>query len=440
MGSTKPEFDWAAQRAIKPLEIIIVGAGVGGLAAGLALSRTGHHVTILEQTPEVRPAGYGVTVSPNMSLMLDHLGVLEEVVKVSTSMEGCQRLRYANDEDLGYSDFSGLFDRYKSPAMSMTRADLIQILSRAAIDSGVTIRTNQKVVAIDENFEPRVKTVEGEWIAGDLTIAADGVRSSIRRQIAAIHGQKDLCQPTGDAAYWITISGEKMEHSEALSKLLHQNVAMRWMGPGGHTMTYPLNNNTMYDMVFIHPAKRDQEESWTNKASKVQVLETFKGWSSTFRELLNCIPEDGMTELVLNIHAPMPSWIQGRVALLGDACHPMLPYVAQGAASAVEDAGVLAAVLAKTSDIDLALRVYEKARKPRVDAIQQSASLQQNSLHLPDGPEQRARDEAMKDASKGQGNNPDKYGDREWQDYMYGVDVIKQVFDEWDEVLVVQSQ
>lgn len=140
-------------------------------------------------------------------------------------------------------------------------------------------------------------------------------------------------------------------------------------------MTYSLKNNTMYDMVFIRPTKPHQEESWTNKVSKEEVFETLKVWSSTVPELLDCVPDDGMIELALNIHAPMPSWIEGRVALLGDACHPMLPYVAQGAASAIEDAVVLAAVLTKTSGISLALRVYEKVRKPRVDAIQQSASL-----------------------------------------------------------------
>lgn len=218
-------------------------------------------------------------------------------------------------------------------------------------------------------------------------------------------------------------------------------------------MAYPIKNNTVYNMVLLHPEKphAPNKSSWTSKGSKKEMLEFYSAWSPLVRNLLSYVPDGEVLEWSLNSHRPLPSWIENKVALMGDACHPMLPYVAQGAANAIEDAGVLACALSlggKSEDgIDVALAVYQLVRKERAERIQNSASTTRRALHLPDGPEQRERDSAIAAASPGaegaassSGNdapadgkhNPDLWADQEWQEFMWGTDVMKETVEKWE--------
>jgi salicylate hydroxylase len=186
--------------------------------------------------------------------------------------------------------------------------------------------------------------------------------------MAAAHGVRDHSRSTGDAAYRVLIPKEDMKHDARALKLLNSNIGMRWMGPGGHIMAYPIKNNTVYNMVLLHPAKPSQdgeEESWTSKGDKGEMMEFYKNWNSTVKDLLSYVPEGEVMEWSLNSHSPLPSWIEGKCVLVGDACHPMLPYVAQGVAQAIEDAGVLTCALSLVDKdgIDTALKVYEAVRR-----------------------------------------------------------------------------
>lgn len=197
------------------------------------------------------------------------------------------------------------------------------------------------------------------------------------------------------------------------------------MGPGGHIMSYPIKNNTVYNMVFLHlakPSQDDEEESWTKQGDKKEMMEFYKDWNPLVRDLLSYVPEGEVKEWTLNSHRPLPTWVDNKCVLIGDACHPMLPYVAQGAAQAIEDAGVLTCALSliDKSEIHTALKIYEEVRKERGEKIQNSASVTRHSLHLPDGKEQRARDEAIAKAGKTGGHNPDLWADTEWQQFMWG--------------------
>ena len=133
------------------------------------------------------------------------------------------------------------------------------------------------------------------------------------------------------------------------------------MGPGGHIMVYPIRNHQLFNMVLLHPDRRDTEESWTATGPKSNMIEFYSSWSPTVRALLDLVEEDQVPEWQLKIHKPLVSWVEGNVALMGDACHATLPYVAQGAAQAAEDAAVLAAVLSlitDKADIHTALLIY----------------------------------------------------------------------------------
>lgn len=203
-------------------------------------------------------------------------------------------------------------------------------------------------------------------------------------------------------------------------------------------MAYPVKNNTVYNMVLLHPQKEgtdsDAAESWTRKGSKQEMLDFYKDWNPLVKDLLSYVPDDNVMEWTLNSHRPLPAWHENKVVLVGDACHPMLPYVAQGAAQAIEDAAVLQCALTKAStDVPLAVNVYEQVRKARGEAVQASAAITRKALHLPDGPEQRQRDAQIRAASQGRGNNPDLWADREFQQFIWGTDIMRETLIKWPE-------
>lgn len=196
-------------------------------------------------------------------------------------------------------------------------------------------------------------------------------------------------------------------------------------------------------MVLLHPQKTPDsqqaaaEESWTRKGDKKEMLDFYKAWTPEVQNLLSYVPDGDVMEWTLNSHTPLPSWIENKVVLIGDASHPMLPYVAQGAAQAIEDAGVLQCVLAKSStDIPLALAAFESVRKARAEAVQGSAASTRKALHLPDGAAQRERDEQIQRAGNGNGKggeNPDLWADTTFQQFIWGVDVMRDTIVRWPE-------
>lgn len=425
------------------LKVIIVGAGIAGLVTGIALKRSGHEVIILEQVKEIAEVGAGIQMAPNNLRILGRLGVLPEILKSTNLMEKNSLRRWKDNEELGTAPLMPqIADRYGAPIGVIHRGDLQRILLEAAKKEQCDIRTDHKVVKADDKFEARVQLVSGEWISGDIVIAADGIKSSLRAQIAAHHNHKDHATPTGDSAYRILIPKDKLSHDPEAAALLSSNTGMRWMGPGGHIMAYPVKNNTVYNMVLLHPEHKAQSdnstaeetESWTRRGSKSEMLNFYKDWCPTVRNLLSYVPEGEVMEWTLNSHAPLPAWHENKIVLIGDACHPMLPYVAQGAAQAIEDAAVLQCTLAKSStDVPLAIAVYEEVRKARAEAVQSSAATTRKALHLNDGPEQRERDQRIRDASRGQGENPDLWADPAFQAFIWGVDVMRDTLVRWPE-------
>ena len=392
------------------------------------MHKTGHEVTILEQADKIAEVGAGIQAAPNATRVFSRLGLLEDLKIKTNVLRRVSIRRYANDKELSSAPFSPYVqEEFHSPLGVIHRGDLQGVLLRAAQDLGIDIRTSYRVTDIGERFAPRVKIQSGEWLEGDFVVAADGIKSMVRGQISAAHGHRDHISTTGDSAYRILIPRDRIENDEEAIKLLDDNIGIRWVGPGGHIMAYPLQpksvengnrpeQNSTYNMVLLHPSPHKQhenpdEESWMTKGSKQDMLRFYSGWAPIVQKLLKYAPEDEIMEWTLNMHQPLTSWVEGRIALLGDACHPMLPYVAQGMANAVEDAGSLTEIFTLTDDIDLGLRVYQHIRKERAEKMQQSTLDTQHALHLPDGPEQIARDEAMRAAMRG-GSNPDRWSDK----------------------------
>ena len=337
--------------------------------------------------------------------------------------------RYADDEELARVSMGDVEERCDAPAWVAHRADLLSILKIKAEELGVHICTNSWVEDIDfANTRVKIRSCT-DWLQSDVVIAADGIKSSIRKKILALHNRVDQVRETGDAAWRVMISAEKIYQSEdpTLIDALENQIGLRWMGPDAHIMCYPIRNHQLLNIVLLHPDKVGTEESWTNKVTKDEMVKFYENWNRRVKKLIELVPDGEIWEWKLCDHAPLPTWIEGRVALMGDAAHPMLPYVAQGAAQAVEDAAVLAACLSmidSTEQVNTALKVYELVRKERAETVQMSAIKTRQVLHLHDGTQQEQRDEMLRNIVNG-GSSPDLWSDRSFQQWCWVYIVIR---------------
>ncbi|KAH0352181.1 FAD/NAD(P)-binding domain-containing protein, partial [Aureobasidium melanogenum] len=222
--------DWSLllHKPATKLRVIIVGAGVAGLSTAIGIKRAGHIPIVLERTNTIAEVGAGIQLAPNNMRILDRFGVLPEVLKYTTLLERTSIRRWKNNEELASAPLMpGVAKLYNSPISAIHRGDLQRTLLEHAKTDGYDIRVNSRVVKVDDNFEAGVQLKDGSWVRGDLVIAADGIKSNIRRQIAAHHKHVDRATPTGDAAYRILIPRERMQRDPETLDMIFQNAAIR---------------------------------------------------------------------------------------------------------------------------------------------------------------------------------------------------------------------
>ncbi|CAE6464610.1 unnamed protein product [Rhizoctonia solani] len=384
------------------LNVAVVGCGLGGLACAFSLQKAGHNVVILEAARSIGEIGAGIQVTPNLSRILIRWGLRDKLDKLAAVPQAIVFRRYKTGVKVGGSVWGSKMEcDHGSPYYHVHRADLHCMLYELAEQAGVTIRLASTVKSINPSA-PSLTLSNGETMHCDLIVGADGVKSTIREVVV---GGPDRPRPTGDAAYRAIIPAEQMRGDPELEALLENPEMTAWMGPGRHIMAYCIRNRQEYNMVLIHPDGRDGSapavESWTAGGSVEEMRRDFSGWEPRIQKLIHLIPST--LKWLLADREPLEKWVHdsGRVVLLGDSCHPMLPYRAQGAAMAVEDAVILGGLLSgicRTDDLPRLLRAYQDLRLPRTAESQKSARLNQFIFHLPDGPEQLARDENMRQA------------------------------------------
>jgi salicylate hydroxylase len=202
------------------------------------------------------------------------------------------------------------------------RADLHNaIIDRALALPNVELRENSPVT--DVRFSPASVTLaNGDIVRGDVVIGADGIKSVIRSHLLEDSTIKAVA--TGDAAYRIMLPREIMEKDPKLKELIDKPQATRWLGPSRHIIAYPVRKHQLYNVVLLHPDGHSVEESWTTKGSKQEMVDNYDGWDSTVRKLIDLVDDNEVLEWKLCLHNPLRTWIRGSVALIGDACHPML--------------------------------------------------------------------------------------------------------------------
>ncbi|MDU9003828.1 FAD-dependent monooxygenase [Sedimentitalea todarodis] len=349
--------------ALKDLDIVVVGAGIGGLATALALRQTGARVRVLEQAVELSEIGAGLQISANGMVVLRALGVVPQGSGgPGVRSDGTIIRDYRTGRRV-----TTLPPPTAGPTYYFHRADLIDLLHSAAERAGVDLVLAQQVASYDaRGGQPSVETVDGQVHLANLVIAADGGRSRLRDTLAGPGAPRF----TGQVAWRATISGQNADLDPR---------AVLTMGPGRHIVTYPLRGGRQTNIVAVEERTDWREEGWRHQGDPEDLKRRFSGFGGEVAEQLAAVKAVHLWALFL--HPVASRWQDGRLALVGDAAHPTLPFMAQGACLALEDAWVLARSLSQTGDPATGLTTYEATRKHRAQRVVAAASANARNFH-----------------------------------------------------------
>jgi salicylate hydroxylase len=362
------------------MRIAIIGGGVGGLTAAIALRRRGHEVEVLEQAPAISAVGASLQLGPNAVRLLDELGLLPALRGIGVRPDAVDFLRWDDGSLLLHQALGEDAEaHFGAPQLDFYRPDLHRVLADALPDGVLRLGVRVDGVEQDESGVT-VVTENGERIRADAAVAADGIRSRIREQLVG----EDNPTFSNTVVYRGVVPRAEIAH-------LHPDrLNLYWLGPYRHGVAYWIAGG---NLLAVNCAVQDAEwsrESWTLEAPPEEAAQAFEGWHPPLLERIMRVT----TALrgAVFVRQPIEHWSFGRVTLLGDAAHAMEPFQAQGAAQAVEDAYVLAECLAADTDVEGAFARYEQIRMSRAEELQESSAAAANVFYLPDGDDQRQRD------------------------------------------------
>ncbi|GHH10092.1 FAD-dependent monooxygenase [Streptomyces lanatus] len=365
--------------------IAIVGGGIGGLAAAAFLCRAGLTATVYEQASALTEVGAGLLVAPNAIRLLRRLGVMERFLRRAVPLEWAWEFRrWADGRVLSVERLDGVCERlYGERTYTAHRADLLDTVRSAVPDDWV--RLGARCTSVDAGPDGAlVGFADGSRVEADIVIGADGVHSVVRGALA----EPEPPEYSGICAFRTVVP------AHTAPDFALRPAQTLWLGPGRHFVHYPIAGGSAVNVVAVAPAGDFTDESWSTKADVGEFQAEFAGWDPRVTELITAGDVPGRWALLER--APLRQWSVGTVTLLGDAAHPMFPFFAQGAAQSIEDAAVLARCLATPgANPEAALKRYEAARIARTTRLQQVSHARRDINHLPDGPEQRARDTAL---------------------------------------------
>jgi salicylate hydroxylase len=345
--------------------IAIIGGGIGGLAAALALLRCSLDVEVYEQSGELREVGAGIQIGANGTRVLHALGLAQALRATQVIPSGKEARLWSSGERWKTLDLGAIaVERYGSPHIMMHRGDLHAILLEAIerMKPGV-VRLGQRCIGLrQDRGSAEILFEGGKRAEAALVVGADGIHSRVRE---ALFG-KDAPEFTGCVAW------RGLVPMRRLPPHLAQPTATSWLGPAGHVLHYPVRRGELMNLIAFVERSDWTIESWTAAGTTQELGEDFRGWHADVHEIIRHI--EVPYKWALWGRAPMPRWSADRATLLGDACHPTLPFLGQGAVMALEDAYVLAECVKKYSDFASALNRYERARRERTAAVVHAAA------------------------------------------------------------------
>jgi 2-polyprenyl-6-methoxyphenol hydroxylase-like FAD-dependent oxidoreductase len=350
--------------------VAIVGGGIGGLTAARALCRRGIEVAIYEAAPELREIGAGVALHPNAMKVLRSLDLEDEVRSTAGRSEWLLTRNWKNGRVISRTSRQQQVSLFGCAGVTVHRADLLDVLAHS-LPSGI-VTLGARCVAVEAEGDVAVaRFQDGSEVEADVIIGADGIHSAVRESLFG----SDAPRFTGKICYRSVVPVDAVPGGPP------PNDNVQWLGPHGTIVLYPVRRDELVNVVCHYDDEDYRHESWVTRCERSEVVERYRGWHESLLRIFSA--GEVWYKWALYDREPIQHWTRGRVTILGDAAHPMLPYLGQGACQSIEDGCVLAAALAARPDDPVAgLALYERTRRPRANQVVLTSRQRGVSNHL----------------------------------------------------------
>lgn len=366
------------------MRVLIIGGGVGGLATARALNREGIvDCIVLEQAAEMSEIGAGIQMTNNATKVLDYLGLSEELRRSEVKSQGSTYRDLMSDEFIFDTPAGEAAERrYGAPYLHLHRSRLLDILKDGIPPDQV--RLGARCTHVDQDADSVVAVLEGgESVTGDVLIGADGIHSMVRATLA----------PPEEPLFSGTLGWRALIPAASASVLDLDHRQHSWWGPNRSVVTYWVNRGSHLNFLGLVPSSEVRAESWKKHGDIAELRASYEGACERVTTMVQMIDDAFITGVF--DRPPLDKYVNGRIALLGDAAHPFWPYLANGAAQALEDAVVMARCLARAHDVNPALEDYEARRLPRANFVQQRSREMEALCHAATPEDARQRNERL---------------------------------------------